>query len=316
VTTPTPAAAPAATPTNGAASKTTTPATSPPIKDTSTGPQTPTESKARAEAPVDDDPEIDFGDTKLRRSAAKRELERGRNAGRLLQEAEKRNKAAEAREKAYEDRKSKKDIAAVVEEWGLSAEEERQLLSERLYSRHIAPEQMTPEQRELAEAKAWRAERESKDKKAAEAAAAKRKESISLEEGKKLHAELIAAAEAGKIPKSRSVIKRIMDKAIAFDSRGMELPLEQLATLVREDLANDVGEYTDATTIEERKAMLGKDRFKAEEKKWLDHFHGQLRTVTPVTQSVRAPPQRASDGKFKRDTFTPQEFLARINGRK
>jgi hypothetical protein len=312
---PAPAAAPAAAPTNGAASKMTAPAASPPTKDTSTGPQTPTETKANPAPPVDDDPEIDFGDIKLRRSAARREIERSKSTAKLLSDAERRNRAAEAIEKTRAERVSKKDIAALVEELGLSPEEERQLLSERLYSRHIAPEQMTPEQRELAQLKEKLSAREAADKKAADAAAAKRKESISLEEGKKLHAELIAAAEAGKIPKSRSVIKRIMDKAIAFDSRGMELPLEQLATLVRADLAHDVGAYTDATSIDERKSMMGPERFRAEEKKWHAHFKAMLK-APPVAQAIRAPPQRTSDGKFKRDTLTPQEFLARVNGRK
>ncbi len=307
MTTPAPAAAPS---NNGAAAKA-APAAPPPIKD-ATGPQTPVEAKTKPPSPVDDDPEMDFGDVKLKRSAAKRELERGRNSGRLLQEAEKRNKAAEAREKVWEERKAKKDLDGLVDELGLSAEEERELFSKRLYSKHIAPEQMTAEQKRIIELEAYQSKHEAEKKKASDDAASKKKSELSEQESKKLHAELIAAAEAGKIPKSRRAIQRIMDKAIAFDSRGMELPLEQIAALVRDDMAQDVGDYTDATSIEERKSFLGPERFKAEEKKWLKHFQSQIRTVQPTIQPVRAPPQRDTDGKFKRDTLTPQEFMARL----
>ncbi len=324
-------AAPATGSTNGAAPKAaTTPAVSTPTKDTANGPQTSSggsggavrgedgkfkSASGAAATPEDDDPEIDFGDVKLKRSAAKREIERARSASKLLTEAEKRIKAAEAIEKTHAERRSKKDLASIIEELGLTPEEERAFLSERMYSKHIAPEQMSPEQRKVAELEAWKAQREASDKKTAEETAAKQKKALTDEESKRLHADLIAAAEAGKLPKSRRAIQRIMDKAVAFDSRGMELPLEQLAALVRDEVAQDVVDFTNTTGLDERRSLMGPEKFREEEKKWLAHFNAKLKSTT-TSQPVRAPPQRPSDGASKRETFTPQEFLARINGRK
>lgn len=312
------AAAPSATPSNGASSRVTAPAATPaPKQDVPTGKETPApKSQTAAAVPEDDDPEIDFGDVKMRRSAAKRELDRARTTSRLLNEAEKRNKAAEALEKAHAERRSKKDIAAIIDDLGLTPEEEKRLLSERIYSKHIAPEQMSAEQREISELKERLAAREAADKKAADAAAEQKKRAVLDEEGKKLHAEIIAAAEAGKIPKSRRAIQRIMDKAISFDSRGMELPLEQIAALVREDVAQDMVEFADGISIAERKALMGDEAFLKEQKRWHAYFKAMLPGGAGPAQTVRAPPQRASDGTFKKQQFTPQEFLARINGRK
>lgn len=307
-------------PTNGAAGKVTPSATAP-TKDVSAGPQTPAgairgpdgkfTSANPAPAPVDDDPEYDFGGVKMRRSAAQREIERGKAATRLLTEAEKRNKAAEAREKEWNERKAKKDADSLLEELGLSADEEREWLSKRMYGKHIAPSQMSPEQREMADLRAKLAAREAADQKAQATAAEAKKQAIGKAESQKMHKAIIEAAEAGKIPKTRGAIQRIIAKALSFDERGMELPLEQIASIVRDEVAQDMGEYSDATSIEQRKEMLGPDRFKAERAKWLAYFNGLLPSAKPVTQLRTVQPQ-ASDKK----TMTPQEFKDFISNRK
>lgn len=333
-------AAPQAAPsTNGASSAVTGSSTPPaPTKDTATGTQkpaggsssvsrgpdgkfqsstaAPAEGEQTQTKPPDDDPEIDFDGVKLKKSQAKRELERAKNSARILTEAEKRLKQAEALEKAEAERKSKykSDAKAFFAETGMTPEEAKEWAANYLYQHEILPGQMTPEQRELNELKAKLAERDAKDKADAEKAETEKKKAINQEESKKLHAQIIAAAEAGKIPNTRRAIERIIDKSIRFDSRGMELPLEDIAAIVRGDLVEDVTEVIDAMSLDEQREALGPERWAKQEKAWLAYFQSKLKPSTaPVP--VRAPAQ-ARSSSAKRETITPQEFMARLNGRK
>lgn len=312
----TPAAVTPAAPTNGAASKVVTPSNPAPSKDVAAGVQTPSPGAVRGpdgkftsanpapKPPADDDPEIDFNGTKLKRSVAWREIQRSKDTARLLTEAEKRHRAAEAKEKAYEERKSKKDIGAVLAEFGLTPEEEQEHLAKYLYSKHIAPGQMTPEQREVAELKAWRAEREAADAKAKETQAAEAKKAVLSEEAGKLEQDIIAAAKAGKIPTAPAAMRRILAKALSFDERGMVLPLEQIASIVRDEVAADVGEVCESTSIEERKALMGTEKFKVEQAKWYAHFKAMLPSA--ATQKARPVQQQsAPNGQGK---LTPQQW--------
>jgi hypothetical protein len=302
-------AAPA--PTNGSAAATTQPAAPAPSRDVATGPQTPPRgadgkfAPRDEQAPIDEDPEIDFGDMKLRRSQAKAELARARHASRLLTEAEKRAKAADESEKRYAERRTraKEDISVLFEDLGLTPEQERALLSKHLYSKHIEPTQLTEEQRELRAAQAKLSRYEAEKKAAGEKAQKEEAARLHNEEAAALEQEILEAAKAGRIPSARAAVRRIAAKLEQFESRGLSLPLEQVAAVVREEVGRETGEWVQAASIEERRELWGEPTFKAEEKKWRDYFLAKLKTPPPPPS--RHVPQEPSG---ERQKLTPQEF--------
>jgi colicin import membrane protein len=306
-------AAPA--PTNGSTAVTTQPAAPAPTKDVATGPQT-TEGPVRGpdgkfvprdgQPAVDEDPEIDFGDMKLRRSQAKAELARARHASRLLTEAEKRARAADDAEKRHAERraKAKEDISVLFEDLGLTPEQERALLSKHLYSKHIEPTQLTEEQRELRAAQAKLSQYEAEKQAAAEKARKEEAARLHNEEAAALEQEILEAAKAGRIPSARAAVRRIAAKLEQFESRGLSLPLEQVAAVVREEVGRETGEWVQAASIEERRELWGEPTFKAEEKKWRDYFLAKLKT--PPMSASRPAPQEETGAE--RQKLTPQEF--------
>ncbi len=321
--------APTATPTNGA-SKTATQGTPPPHQDVAVGPQTGSGSATRGPdgkfqstsgAPANGASNATEPPKKFRlkdreyenEDEAWREVERGRHSARLLTEAEKRNRVSEAREKAIDEAKAKArggDLTSFFRELGLSAEQERDFLARHLHDHHIVPESMDPTQRELASLRAKIADRDAQDKAVEEKRAADEKKNTLSGIAKKLDLEIVEAVKAGKIPNTRAAIQRIIQKTISFDERGMQLPFEQVAALVREDIAKDIGEFSSSTQIDERRELWGPAVFKAEADKWLAWFQSKLKSAPPLPQQQPRQQSRPAD---KSETFTPQEWLARMS---
>lgn len=321
---------------NGAAPKAaTTPAAPAPSKDTATGPQTSsgpgrgpdgkfTSGTTAPPAPVhDEDPEVDLGDRKLRRSALNSELARARQASKLLAEADKRARAAEEREKSWAEResKAKEDIGHLLDGLGLSAEQEKALLAKRLYSRHIEPEQMTEEQRKLREYEqklsAYEADkkaREDADKKAAD-------DKAHAEASAALEAEILQAANAGKLPGAEpnapgraAVIRKVAAKMAMYEGRNLNVPLEQVVSVVREETGRETGAFVASASVDELRELWGPEAFNKHAREVTNWVLAKLKSKANPAGPVSKP--RAAPAPQTPERMTPQQFQEWASRRK
>lgn len=297
-----------------------------PVKPDATGPQTPAKGAVRGpdgkfakpEAPAPEAPpekrKVRIRDVELDEDAAWAELQRGRQAGRLLTEAQKRATAAEAREKAYADRRTRarEDLGAILEDLELTPEQERELLSRRLYAKHIEPSQLTEEQRALREANEKLARYEAEKKTTEEKSAADAQKRAADHAKESLATELHEAAKAGRIPGAEPgkpggalAIRRIAEKMLAGETAGHTIPLAVAVAAVRDDLARDTLHFVSSAPLAERKELWGEEAFRSEEKLWREHFLAKLKSPAAPVQPARAVPG-ISNGSPKR--LTPQEF--------
>ncbi len=318
------ATAPAApAPTNGSAGKTQAPSAPAPTKDVANGPQTPGRSpdgkfasKSAREAadgapppPVDDDPEYDYGDFKLKKSSARAELMRARQMSRTLTEAQKERAEAQRLYQAQEARKAKVkesgDLSGLFEGMDLTPEQEKEILGKYFYSKHVEPLQLTEEQlaarqtlqrAEAAEAK-LKAIDEERTK--SEQAAAQKQEAASLE------SEILEAAKAGRIPNSRAAIRRIAAKMEMLEASGIRLPIEHIAAECRKEIGQDTAEFLETADLAEIKDLIGEKAFKPFLRKVGTYLLGQVsQGPTPATAASR---QQAASKPGQR--LTPQQFL-------
>lgn len=268
------------------------------------------ESTATPPPIADDDPEFDLGELKLRKSAVLRELGRARQTSKLLADIQKRAAAVEDRERRFEElrAKAKDDISPVLQELGLSPEQERELLARHLHARHIEPQMLTEEQRKLREYETKLKQYEDEKKGIEQARQKAELEKVNTETAAQLEQEILAAARAGKIPGNAVAIRRIAAKMEALEARGLALPIEQVAAVVRDEVAGDMGEFLASSTIAERKELWGEELFKAEMMRWAHHFMASTKGATQPQQ--RAPASAAPPQTTKRQKMTPQEFLA------
>jgi hypothetical protein len=231
-------------------------------------PTKPVEAKPEAEkkpAPaVDDDPEIDLGDMKLKRSQLKSELGRARSASKLLTEA-KREKEEAAKLKAEQDsRKAKylEDFDAFFEDAGITDRDERaRIVSKYLHQKFIAPEQMTAEQKAIAERDARIAAFEAKEKAETEAKQKAEMEQVSQAEEKKLRQQIGSILKAGNIPARPLAVKRVAERIASYEEQGLDVPVEDAARLVRDEMAADTADLLSSASLDDLHALWGQEKF-------------------------------------------------------
>lgn len=315
------AAAPAvpaanSTPSNGT-SKGQAPAVVPVRTDTATGPQTPGQPRGQdgkfapkaGEQHVDDDPEIDLGDVKLKKSQLKAELGRARSFSKQVTEVQKRAAQAEAIEKAHRERmealkKDPKNIAKLLREAGLDDNGVRAALMDLTYSEVVEPEQLTAEQKRIRQLEAEAAERKARDDAEAEKTTKAEQEKADLEAQTALEQEIVAALEAGKVPNSKAAIRRISQKMAQLETRGIHLPVDQVALLVKREIGSEMAEFLLATDIPGIIELAGKDAAKklfGDLAKWAAAQRQPGAIAQPPKPKVQAP--APSDSKL-----TPQQF--------
>lgn len=329
---------PAAPSGNGASQATQKPAAPTPTRDTATGPQTPAPAsngqprspdgkyaeKPREAAPpiIDDDPEFDFGHAKLKKRAAWQEIQRGRDATKLLTLAQKEKSEAiklkAERDAAFEKAKSSGDLGEILRLLQLPAEQEKALISKYVHGKFVEPLQLTEEQRRLREVEAenakFKAEAEERSKRDAET---KRQADVA-EAGKALEAELLGAAKAGRIPGAEeqgtpgaiTAIRRVAEKMQHFAARGIELTPEQAVPLVREDIGRETSRFVKTADIGELQALWGKEAFRAHAMRIIEWANA---LVSPKV-TTQAKPRVVAPTESKK-TMTPQQFLELQKGK-
>jgi len=285
-------AAPIATQNNGA------------TKDTTT-------QQAQPNAPVKQ--KLKIGDLELDEEAAYREIQRGRQTSKLLTEAQKRAQMAEQKEAAIaaKQAKYKEDLSALFEDLGVDDNYAAQLAADYIYKKQILPQEMTPEQRRVAELEAQLDNFKTEKQKQEEAQREAERQYVIQQESQRLQQELVEAAKAGKIPSTQYGMRKIAAKMLELESRGLSVPLEQVAQVVREESGQEFGQIAASAEIQDLRDWLGDANFKAMSKRILDYFLGQMQTpkVTAQKSKVQSTPD---DGK----KLTPEEFLRKMEGRK
>jgi uncharacterized protein YhaN len=250
-------------------------------------------------------------DLELDEDAAYREIQRGRQTSKLLTEAQKRAMAAEQKEAALAAKqgKYKEDLGAFFEDLGVDEETAAQLAADYIYKKQILPQEMSPEQRRVAELEAKLAEYETEKKTVEEMRAEAERNTIVQQESQRLQAELVEAAKAGKIPSTQYGMRKIAAKMLELETRGLSVPLEQVAAAVREESGREFGEIAATAEIADLREWLGEGNFKAMSKKVLDYFLGQMQTSKPAPVVRNATPTQV-------EKLTPEQFLRKMEGRK
>lgn len=272
-------------------------------------PKETTQTEAKAEAVKQ---KLKIRDLELDEEAAYREIQRGRQSSKLLTEAQKRAYAAEQKEAALAQKQSKykEDLGAFFEDMGLDESAAAQLAADYIYKKQILPAEMTPEQKRVAELeqKLTALEQEKLSQKEAQEKA--EREYVIQQESQRLQQELVEAAKAGKIPSTQYGMRKIAAKMLELESRGLSVPLDQVAALVRDESGREFGEIAATAEIADLKDWLGDANFKAVSKRILDYFLGQLQSPK-VTATRREKPQATKETK----RMTPEEFLRKMEGR-
>jgi len=266
---------------------------------------------ATAQAAAAEKAKLKIKDLEMDEESAYREIQRGRQTAKLLTEAQKRAQAAEQKEAALAAKKGKykEDLGSFFEDLGVDENTAAQLAADYIYKNQILPQEMSPEQRRVAELEAKLAEYETEKTTLEQMRTESERAAVVQAESQRLQAELVEAAKAGKIPATQYGMRKIASKMLELESRGLSVPLEQIAAVVREESGREFGEVAASAEIADLREWLGEGNFKAMSKRILDYFLGQMQSSkpTPATKPV------VSDNVRK---MTPQEFLKKMEGRK
>jgi antitoxin component of RelBE/YafQ-DinJ toxin-antitoxin module len=273
-------------------------------------PSTPTPAKA-PEAPK---PLSIKGHTFKSEDDAFAEIERGRQSGKLLTEAQKRLMEASRKEKDWEglvsEVKTKKDARKVIERLGLSKEEAVEVFGRWLYQEEVVAKEMSPEQRRIKELEAEKAkfeeERAAETRKRQEA----ENEQLTKREEAKLREELTKVLEAKKVPATRLALRRLANYMASYAEAGADVPVERAADMVMEDYKQEYGEMFDEATPDQLIEFFGKSRWHALARKVSDWALSRARgNISPMPQEPLASRKAKTEEKM-----TPAEFQQFLKG--
>lgn len=189
------------------------------------------------------------------------EIQRGRQSGKLLTEADKRFRAAAEKEKNWEQTKATKDIGKIIEALGLPREEAVALFEKWYMDGVIKPSQMDPRERENADLKAKLKAVE--DEKAA-AAEKQKREALDKEteaEKVKLRQEIEGVLNGKKLPATRHALRRVADYLMAYGEVGQKVPMQIAVDRVLSDYRQEFGDIIDEAEPTQLEQFLGKERF-------------------------------------------------------
>ena len=321
MTTATAAPAGPATTTNGSAGAQTTATTAPVKTDAATGPQTsavgqprgpdgkfqPKDTEKSAQRPQDDDPEIDLGDIKLRRSQLKSELGRARSASKLLTEAQKAKAEALRIQQELEQKKQRyrENIEEFFRDQGMTDEEAARAASEYLYRKHIAPSQMTPEQLELQRLREQLKEKQTKEQQEAEERRQAELRQQQEQAAAEIRRDIASLIEQGAMPKSPMAVRLVAAKMHAAEAKGLSIDVATAWQSVQDEFRSDTAKYLENASIEDLQRDMPPEAFRALVKRVTQWALSRVKQ-SPGLPGVRvaAPAPRAQPTKI----MSPAEF--------
>lgn len=205
-----------------------------------------------------------IGDFEGDENALKSEIERGRQANKLLTEAQKRSEKAAQIEKAEAARKDKlrKDLfTTLTKEYGLTREEALEQMAQAIYQHEIVPSQESPEKRAIRERDAQIAEFKAKEQARADAEKKAKYDADVAKASKQLYDDVSKLLESKKIPRTRQFMFRVAHYLNAYQDSDTEIPTERAADLAMEDFREEVGSLLDDSSPEQIQELLGKERW-------------------------------------------------------
>ena len=291
----------------GEAAKTVTPVRNPDGKFASTDPK-PAEVAPAPKA------KLRIKDLELDEDAAYAEVQRGRQASKLLTEAQKRAAQSEASDRERQEelaalKKDPRSLVKLLKKSGLTDQEIRQHLMDLTYSEVVEPEQLTAEQKRIRELEGREAERAAKDNEAAEKQRQEQDAKDDEAAAQSLEQEIMAAIDAGKIPPAKGAVRRIAQKVAALESRGLNLPLEQVAQLVRHEVGQEMSEFVAAAEVGDLKELMGPQVFREHVRKVVAWVKQQT-SPGPLAASAQKP--KVAQPARAEQKLTPQQFEARM----
>lgn len=204
---------------------------------------------------------LKIGDWEMDESAARSEIERGRQSGKLLTEAQKRLERASGIEKRFEALKAsvKKSPKAALEALGLSKEEASDVFSRYLYEEEILPSQMSPEQQRMRQMEAQLKGYEEEKNKTAETAKETKFKSEVEQASNKLVKEIQDLLAAKKVPATRVFMRRMAHYLSSYNENGADIPTERAAEMAIEDYKSDFNHFFGESSIDQMEEFLGKE---------------------------------------------------------
>lgn len=244
----------------------------------------------------DDGPEEELDEATVRTNYLK-----GKAASQLLSKADAALQKAALRDKELTEREAKlkdpKHLWRLLEESGHNPRE----LAERRVAEDLELETLTPEQRELRELKAWKAEQEALKAEAEKTEAQKRAEAEVDTHVEEFSTLVHTTCEALGLPKEIAPLAtphlaRLYDYA---ESNGMKLEPEEALAHVEGQLAATAKHYLQrAKSLDEVLEMIGPEREKAILQRHLDKLRQKRGlAVAPAKQEAPVLPRR-ENGQF------------------
>jgi len=251
-------------------------------------------------------------DIELDEESAFREIQRGRQATKLLSEAQRRAEAADAKERAQTERASKykNDLGEFFKDQGYSADDAKKLASEWLYKNVVEPEELTKEERRIRDLESRLKEKEDFELETKSKAEQAEIERVGKEQADAMQAELIQAMDAGVLPKDKAVIGYVSQEILKFAERGVDISIEQGVRLTEEKLGRlgggvlaSLAASNDPHAIEKIASWMGKESF-------TKLAVTMLKWAASKRRGASQPPQRqaAPVASAPRKRMTPQEF--------
>lgn len=264
------------------------------------------------------------------------ELKRTRAQAQAISRMEKEIAAAAEEKKAREARKAKalEGDDSILDDLGLTPEQEAALLSKRLYGKHIRPaelKELDPEKLELEELREYRArvERDTQSKKDDEDRVVFEKSRAEFKDS--LAKDFLEKAKAAGIPGTREAIRKVAERIRFFEENGHQIDVETAAAAERQEIGVQTGWFAEEATPAELTELWGEERYRkfadtnlvsltpAEMQKTLgaplfkklvenirEFLLGQVpRAPMPVAKPQLVKP--ISNG-HKRDSMTPAQF--------
>lgn len=218
--------------------------------------------------------------------------------------ANKKFQEAAAQRKQVEEfiKLAKSDPAKVLKELGVDIRQ----FTERQLQEYVQEELLSPEQRELRDAKARLARYEADEKQAQEAAEQAKLEADSQAAYAEYDTKFKQALESANLPRTPDTVRRMAIKQLAALNKGIDVTAEDLAGLVRLDLEEEHKTLLGALDEDKLEAYLTPELVKKLQKL-------SLKGAAPAPAPAPEVEPEVEEPKRKRDKLTANERKRRNN---
>lgn len=181
--------------------------------------------------------------------------------------------------------------------------EQRKRLAEKILNEELEIQSKSPEQIELEEAKKELArlnkERQDMDKARQDAEFERLKAEASFQ----IEQEITEAIEAGNLPKSQYITKKMADLAYIAFSNGIDLDMKELIPLVKKQYMEDMRDMMGKMSDDDVENLISRDRVKKIRNSYLTQLKKQQIQQVNVKDSGKKPTEKAPEKKMKFSEF-------------